>query len=254
MPNESVEAVENSVAYVPPRPFRVFLNRLIFRGTLFTIGTIAVVMYRVLPDKNTTWRFAKSRARALARHCGVRIDVRGREHLGAGPYVFTPNHQSHFDIVALLGHLPGSNRFAAKKELFKEPVLGMVLRTMGMIPVDRTDSEASIQRLKRLRNENFSVIIFPEGTRSEGPLLPFKKGAFVAAIDLGIPVVPVVCKKTDTIMPKGGYLSIYPGECEVVILEPIPTTGMTYEDRDRLRDLVRDRINRELGRSEPRPA
>jgi 1-acyl-sn-glycerol-3-phosphate acyltransferase len=256
MPSESVETVESgTVAYAQPRrPFRVFLNRLIFRGTIFTIGVVALVMFRVIPNKNTTWRFIKARARRLARHCGVRVQVRGREHVGSGPYVFTPNHQSHFDIVALLGHLPGNNRFAAKKELFKEPILGAVLRTMGSISVDRTDSEASIARLKRLKDDQFSVIIFPEGTRNSGPLLPFKKGAFVAAIDLGIPVVPVVCKNTDAVMPKGGYLSIYPGEVEMVILEPIPTSGMTYEDRDRLLELVRDRINAELGRAEPHPA
>ena len=118
---------------------------------------------------------------------------------------------------------------------------------MGMIPVDRDDPLASIERLNRLKLDGFSVIIFPEGTRSpDGALLPFKKGAFVAAIHLGVPVVPVVCKGTTRIMPKGKYLSILPGEAEIVVLEPIPTTGMTYEDRDRLLEQVRGRIAEEL--------
>jgi 1-acyl-sn-glycerol-3-phosphate acyltransferase len=208
---------------------------------------IAIFMYRVLRNKELTWRFAKSQARNLCRMCGVRVHVRGLEHLGSGPYMFTPNHQSNFDIAALLGYLPGSNRFGAKREMFNEPILGTVLRTMGMIPIDRDDPAASIEKLNRLKGEPFSTIIFPEGTRSrDGNLLPFKKGAFVAAVHLQIPIVPVVCKGTSEVMPKGGHLSIVPGDVEVVVLEPIPTVGMSYEDRDRLRDLVRERIAQEL--------
>ena len=219
---------------------------------LFTMGIIAVVMYRIVPDKNVTWRFVKQQTRNLARLCGVRVRVHGLEHLGEGPYVFTPNHQSHFDIPALLGYLPGNNRFAAKKELFREPVLGMVLRTLGMIPVDRDNPMEAVTRLNRLKQEGFSAIVFPEGTRSrDGRLLPFKKGAFVAAIELDVPVVPVVCKGTQTVMPKGGYLSIVPGDVDLIVLEPIPTDRLGYEDRDRLRDLVRDRIAAELTRPSP---
>jgi 1-acyl-sn-glycerol-3-phosphate acyltransferase len=232
-------------AVAPPTRFRVFLNRLIFRAMLFTSGALALVLYRV--SKPLTWRFAKLQARTLIRLCGVRVRVRGLDRLAGGPYVFTPNHQSHFDIAALLGYLPGCNRFAAKREMFDEPVLGAVLRTMGMIPVDRDDPLSSIERLNQLTLDGFSVIIFPEGTRSrDGALLPFKKGPFVAAIHLGVPVVPVVCKGTTHIMPKGKYLSILPGEAEVAVLDPIPTAGMSYDDRDRLRDLVRERIAAEL--------
>lgn len=222
---------------------RVTLNRFIFRAVLFTVGTIAVVMYYVVPSKRLTWRFAKSQARNLARLLGVRVRVSGTDQLGAGPYIFAPNHQSHFDIAVLLGFLPGINRFVAKKELFREPVLGMVMRTMGMIPVDRDDPTAAIERLNRLAQDPVSVIIFPEGGRSRtGDLLPFKKGAFVTAIQLGIPIVPVVCKGTRDVMPAGRYLSILPGEVELVVLAPIATMGMSYADRDRLRDLVRARI------------
>ena len=90
-------------------------------------------------------------ARNLIRLCGARVHVRGLEHLGAGPYIFAPNHQSHFDIAALLGYLPGSNRFAAKREMFDEPILGAVLRTMGMIPIDRNDPLAAMDQLNQLK-------------------------------------------------------------------------------------------------------
>jgi len=237
---------------VPVSRVRVVINRLVFRGMLFTMGTIAVVMYRVVRNKNVTWRFAKAQARNLIRLCGATVHVRGMEHLGAGPYMFTPNHQSHFDIPMLLGYLPGNNRFAAKKELFGEPVLGAVLRTMGMIPIDRANPLEAIHMLNQLNTDGYSTIIFPEGTRSrDGSLLPFKKGPFVAAIHLGVPIVPVVCRGTQLVMPKGEYLSIIPGEVELVILPPIPTAGLTYEDRDVLRARVREGIAAELNRSLP---
>jgi len=235
--------VPESASLARPLPrLRVFVNRFIFRAMLFASGVVAIGLYQV--NRKLAWRFAKLQARNLVRLCGVRVRVRGLEHFPLGPCVVTPNHQSHFDIAALLGYLPGNNRFAAKKQLFQEPILGAVMATLGMIPIDRDDTEASIERLRALRQ---SIIIFPEGTRSQdGRLLPFKKGAFVAAIELGVPVVPVVCKGTAEIMPKGGYLSILPGDVEIVVLEPVATSGMGYDDRERLSALVRQRIDTEL--------
>jgi 1-acyl-sn-glycerol-3-phosphate acyltransferase len=248
--NDSIQSVP--FALRPPievSRLRIFVNRLLFRGMLFTMGAIAVAMYRLIRDKNVTWRFAKAQARNLVRLCGVQVHVRGLEHVGTGPHMFIPNHQSHFDIAMLLGYLPGNNRFAAKKEMFNEPILGAVLRTMGMIPIDRDNPLEAIQLLNDLKLDQFSTIVFPEGTRSrDGNLLPFKKGPFVAAIHLSVPIVPVVCKGTSRVMPKGKYLSILPGEVEMVVLEPIATSGMTYDDRDRLRERVREQIAAELER------
>src|SRR5204862_3266568 len=135
-----------------------------FRSMLFVSGAIAIALYRV--NKPLTWRFAKRQARNLIRLCGVRVRVRGLERLGAGPYIFTPNHQSHFDIAALLGYLPGCNRFAAKKELFTDPILGTVLDTLGMIPVDRDNPLEAIQALNEaLTVVRSSLLIFTTGQR-----------------------------------------------------------------------------------------
>jgi 1-acyl-sn-glycerol-3-phosphate acyltransferase len=229
---------------------RVALNRQIFRSMLFTMGATAVAMDRVGIPKSIVWSFAKLQARNLCRALGVRVTLRGAELVeSGGPYVFTPNHQAHIDIAALLGFLPGPNRFASKKELFDEPVLGAVMRTLGMLPVDRDDPMKSIEVLNRAVEQGHSIIIFPEGTRSrDGRLLPFKKGAFVAAIEMGHPIVPVVLKGTRRIMPKGGYLSIHPGEAEIVVKAPISTRGLGYDDRERLRDAVREIIAEEFSR------
>jgi 1-acyl-sn-glycerol-3-phosphate acyltransferase len=229
---------------------RVFANRLIFRGMLFTMGSIAVAMHRVLRDEETTWRFAKSQARAMARALGVRVHVRGLENLeklGGRGCVFVSNHRSHFDIAAILGFVPGITRFTAKKELFREPVLGLVMRTMGMVPVDREHPEKAIERLRTLRADGHSLVFFPEGTRSrDGVLGPFKKGAFVTALELGLPIVPIACRGSERIMPAGGYLSILPGEMELVVLEPIVTNDLSYEQRDALAARTRAQLAKAL--------
>ena len=229
---------------------RVALNRQIFRAMLFSMGATAVAMARVGVPKPLVWSFAKLQARNLCRALGVRITVEGAELVEeGGPYIFTPNHQAHIDIAALLGYLPGHNRFASKKELFDEPVLGAVMRTLGMLPVDRDDPMKSIDVLNGAVAQGHSIIIFPEGTRSrDGSLLPFKKGPFVAAIEMGHPIVPVICKGTRCIMPKGGYLAIHPGDVEIVVKPPISTRGLGYDDRERLRDAVRDIIAEEFSR------
>jgi 1-acyl-sn-glycerol-3-phosphate acyltransferase len=227
----------------PASRVRIFVNRFLFRGMLFAMGLIAVIMYKLLPNKAPVWAFARAQARNLTRLCGVRVHVRGLEHLRREPYMFVANHQSHFDIAVLLGYLPGQNRFAAKKELFDEPILGLVLRTMGMIPIDRGDPSLAIERLNRLKADGHSTVVFPEGTRShDGQLMQFKKGPFVAAIQMGIPVVPVACKGTAEIMPKGAYLSILPGDVEMIVMPPVPTEGLSYDDRDALLERVRGAI------------
>jgi len=254
-PHSSSGALAGIVHPARTERARVMLNRLIFRGMLFTMGSITVALHQLWPWKRLAWSFARLSARNLGRACGVRVRVHGREHLmGPGPYIFAPNHQSHFDIAALLGYLPGHNRFVAKKELFGEPVLGTVLRTLGMVPIDRRDPADAIARLNRAASKGFSLIIFPEGTRSrDGSLLPFKKGAFIAAIHLQLPVVPVVCRGTRAVMPAGGYLAIVPGDVDLFIERPIPTIGLGYEDRGALLDRVRTVIATRLAEP-PTPA
>ena len=109
-------------------------------------------------------------------------------------YVFTPDHRSHIDITALMGALPRVH-FAAKRELFDEPVLGAAMRALGMIPIDRDHpalARRALDEAAAKAGKRVSVVIFPEGTRAPaGQMLPFKGGAFVFAIQEQVPVVLV---------------------------------------------------------------
>jgi len=239
-------AAMSGVAGADATGLRVAISPYLFRGMLVGMAAVAVALQRATGSRDLAWRFAKARARTLAWLLGVQVEIRGREHLaGGGPFIFTPNHQSHLDILLLLAHLPGRTRFAAKQELWRHPVMAAVLDTLGMVPVDRDHPERAIERLNRAAAEGDSFVIFPEGTRSRtGQLLPFKKGAFVLAIASQLPVVPVVCRGTRRLMPRGSQLTVVPGTAEILIEPPIPTTDLRYDDRDALSARVRAAIER----------
>jgi 1-acyl-sn-glycerol-3-phosphate acyltransferase len=228
------------------RSLRVALSPYVFRGMLVGMGALAVGLHRITGNDGLTWNFAKARARTLERMLGVRVTVTGAENVATGgPFVYTPNHQSHLDILALLGHLPGATRFAAKQSLWRHAVVGAVLNSLGMVPIDRESSAEAVAALNRVRAEGQSFVVFPEGTRSrDGRLNEFKKGAFVLAIRLGLPVVPVVCRGTRRLMPRGSRLNVIPGDVELVIERPIPTDGLRFEDRDALATQAREVILR----------
>jgi 1-acyl-sn-glycerol-3-phosphate acyltransferase len=228
---------------LPYRGWRVALNRFIWRAFIFTMGPAVVLVERLRPGRGHGGRIASRAARLMSRMVGVRVEVRGLERLDPGAaYVFVPNHRSHFDIAALMAALPGA-RFAAKKELFADPGLGPPMRALGMIPIDREDPAAARRALEEARarlGRSVSVVIFPEGTRAPaGQMLPFKSGAFVFAIQAQVPVVPVALHNTAQVMPAHGYLSILGGRVVVEILEPIPTAGLTLDDRAALKERAR---------------
>ncbi len=184
-------------------------------------------------------------SRAILWAAGVRVRIHGRERVPVGgTFIFVCNHVSLFDIPALVGWLPRNN-FVAKAELFKIPIFGPGIRVLGTVPIERDNQKAAFTSYDvaaaRVRNGS-SVVVFPEGTRGrEYPIRPFKKGPFVLAIKAAAPIVPVVVHGTMEILSKGKIL-IHPGSIDVYLLDPVPTTGLEYSDRDMLAQTVHDRM------------
>jgi 1-acyl-sn-glycerol-3-phosphate acyltransferase len=165
------------------------------------------------------------------------VSVTGAENIPRGPVVFVANHVSFVDIWVLVALLPGTVRFLAKRELLHVPVFGWAMRSAGHIPIDRKNRQAAVDACgeagTQIRNGT-SAIVFGEGTRSRtGELLPLKKGAFVLAIQAGVPVVPVYLEGTYAVLPKG-TLALKRRPIEMRIGQPIGTAGLTYADRDAL--------------------
>ena len=245
MPESAPTAAERALdGAVDESGLRVALSPYLFRSMLVGMAGVAIGIHRTTGSRTLAWRFAKARARDLEWMLGVDVTLHGVEHVrNRGAVIYAPNHQSHLDILTLLGHLPGATRFAAKRELWRHPIVGGVLDTLGMIPIDREAGERSIEVLNEAARESSSIVIFPEGTRSrDGGLREFKKGAFVLAIATGLPIVPVCCRGTRRLMPRGSQLTVVPGHVDVFIEPPIETKGLEYDDREMLAARVREAI------------
>jgi 1-acyl-sn-glycerol-3-phosphate acyltransferase len=177
-------------------------------------------------------------ARDLLRYNRVTARAVGLERVARlGPCVYASNHQSWFDIVALVDVLPGSLRFIAKKELGRVPLFGRAMRAAGHIEIDRKDLSSAVAAYQNAAREvqgGLSAVVFAEGTRTRtGRLQPFKKGPFVLAIVAQVPLVPIYVQGGFEVLPKGS-LRPRPGTITAHVGVPIPTTGLTYEDRDDL--------------------
>jgi 1-acyl-sn-glycerol-3-phosphate acyltransferase len=177
--------------------------------------------------------------------------IRPLPPLPDGPLVFACNHESALDIWVLLAHLPRGFRFVAKEELFRLPVFGWYLRLGGHVPVDRrnrTRAFQSLQRAARRVRAGTSLVVFPEGTRSQDLRVhPFKKGSFVLAMEAGVPVVPVAISGSGAATPSG-LIAIWPRPIDLAVGEPIHPGD--FADRDAFIAAVRDhiiRLHRELG-------
>jgi 1-acyl-sn-glycerol-3-phosphate acyltransferase len=163
------------------------------------------------------------------------VHLSGLENLPPTSAVLVGNHQGMFDILVLLRHIPHPPVFVAKQELFYVPLFGQGLRAVGHIPVDRKNSEkaiASIQKgAKQLAKNQQHVTFFPEGTRTrDGKLLPFKKGAFVFALESGLPIVPFCIRGSYEALPPGVRV-VRPGRIDVTFLQPIDPS--TYADTNK---------------------
>lgn len=181
---------------------------------------------------------------------GWRVSIEGCDPATLkGSYIVVANHQSHTDIP-VISRLPMDFKWVAKKELFSIPVIGWMFALSREIAVDRKDARAGakalMQTVKYLES-GFSVVFFPEGTRSkDGRLLPFQDGPFRIALKKKIPILPVVVEGTGKLLPRNTMLFTGHRRFRVRLLPPITTLAGEWEDAGALRDETHRRMQSTL--------
>ena len=177
-----------------------------------------------------------------------RIDVRGKLD-GDRQYIFCPNHFSYLDIPTM-GLNPVNSLFVGKNDMEKIPLFGFMYRRLH-ITVNRSKLKSrfeSMVKTMQALDEGKSLVIYPEGgiiSTTPPEMALFKDGAFRAAIEKQIPIVPVTIPHNWIILPDGEFL-VHWGVITVIFHEPIETTGLTLNDIGRIKELVRDTIATEL--------
>lgn len=176
-----------------------------------------------------------------------RLRRTGLERCAGGPFVIVANHQSFLDIPLLMT-LPIPIRVLARPGVFAMPVYGQMARLGGHVRLEE-DVALTVARCKALLARGISVVVFPEGTRSEdGALGPFHRGAVQIAMDAGVPLLPVCIEGTRLALPKGqpyGYAPL--SRIHLQVLEPLDPGGARRTVGQRLRARI------EAARVGPRP-
>ena len=167
------------------------------------------------------------------------VKVEGRENIDPKQaYIFVGNHQSLFDIFLLEGFLGHETKWMMKKELGRIPIFGYACKCAGFVYVDRNSRSvaSSMSKADSSLREHNSLTVFAEGTRSlTGKVGAFKRGAFILAHDLGLPVVPLSINGCYEAMPKGRpYVRRHP--LRLVIHQPILPKQDNPDDVNALRD------------------
>jgi 1-acyl-sn-glycerol-3-phosphate acyltransferase len=233
--------------------------RFFFLNAFIAIHTIVFCVWALILsmlDKRgrlTHFYAAVPWAKVILWVCGARVKVKGLENVDRyEPRIYLSNHQSYFDIFTLLAHLPADFKFMLKQELMRIPLFGFAMKRAKYIAIDREEPRKAVKSINeavRKINEGASMLIFPEGTRSEdGKLQPFKTGGFRLALKAGCDVVPVAISNSRNIVPKGS-LKINKGTIAMNIGTPISVKGYAKKDMDKLMGQVREAILSQMGES-----
>lgn len=170
---------------------------------------------------------------------GLEPIIRGAENLRPNsPCIFMCNHQSFIDVLSLTDLWPRKCSVIAKSSLSYAGPLGLVMRYCKIIFVDRSNHERAIASLKeaakRIREEQLSLFVFPEGTRcNTGKLMPFKKGGFHLAVQTKLPIQPIVVSNYEAFLNHKEKF-FHPARFSVYVLPQINTDGIIASDVPKL--------------------
>jgi 1-acyl-sn-glycerol-3-phosphate acyltransferase len=243
-------AVGARVAHAASRAGAVVVGAYIALLLAFLVPLLSVAVL-LAPSARAADGAVRRWCRLILALSGCRIDVEGLEHLLAGePAVLVANHASYTDALVLLAALPKDFRFVAKRELLATPLVGTIIRKVGHLAAERVDlarSVADAAAASAALRAGTSLLFFPEGTFVQTPgLMPFRLGAFKAAVEAAHPVIPIAIRGTRRLLPGDAWLP-RPGRIGVTVTPPLRPAGKGWPEMVRLRDEARAAIAAHCG-------
>jgi 1-acyl-sn-glycerol-3-phosphate acyltransferase len=204
----------------------------------------------LIPRPRWNRMFIRHVARLFLKLSGVRLQAQGFENLPDGPCVIVANHASYIDGIILSALFTRDYRYVAKSEFVRQRIAHRFLTNIGAEFVERSDRErgiADIRRLAAAAHAGGALVFFPEGTFLRMPgLLPFRLGAFSAAVESQLPVVPIALRGTRSVL-RGDQWFPRRGAILVSVLPALKPDGHDWQAALRLRDTVRNAILQRCG-------
>ena len=189
--------------------------------------------------------------------CGVRLEIARNPSLDRSrSYVIMSNHQSLYDIPALMLGLGLQFRWVIKKSFVYVPLFGWALWLARHVFIDRSNPKRSLRSMDaaaRRLPRGVSIAVFPEGTRSDdGVIREFKSGGFLLAVRNGLPILPVTVNGSWRVLPDKRSMAFHPGPIQLIVGEPIETEGLDRKQMDALAERTRAAIASRLDPDYPR--
>jgi len=229
------------------------LGSALFAAWLWTVFGIAAVMgalAALLLRRAARKQLARTIARAGLRVSGLPLQVQGEAALRGRGGIVVCNHASYLDWLVLTAVLPARACLVAKRELARSTLLGWVLGRMGVRFVERDDVHASVEAAKDLvqaAKAGEMLVYFPEGTLTRvAGLRTFRMGAFIAAAQARVAVLPISLRGTRSVLRDGSW---WPKREPVTlqVYAPLLAEGDSWSDALRLRDAAREQIGQGCG-------
>lgn len=182
------------------------------------------------------------------KYSGSKVKVIGLDNLPEGNCLFVGNHQGLFDIPLILSEINKPMGFIAKIEMIKAPILAGWMKKMHCVFMDRSDIRASVKSINEgvdnLQN-GYSMVIFPEGTRSKSTeIAEFKKGSMKMGLKADVPIVPLTVNGTFNILEETGF--VRPAEVTLVISKPIYAKDLSKEEQGNLAETIKNIISNNI--------
>ena len=222
---------------------------------VFAVAIFAIVMfiggcgYCLLSPRNPKHVFTFGRLFGkMSRVFGTKLELRIPEDAySRGQHVYIANHQNNWDLFTVSSAVTPKVVTVGKKSLAWMPLFGQLYWLTGNILIDRANrskAKGTIdQVVDSIKNSDVSIWMFPEGTRSRGRgLLPFKTGAFHAAIGAEVPIIPIVCSSTDHIKLNRWNN----GHVIIEMLPPVSSEGYGKESVRELANSCREQMKEKL--------
>jgi uncharacterized protein len=242
--------------FVQPSLFRYFVtNRtakkrspmtffgLIYSILLFSYFFIGCVVLNVLLGLLIPIPIESSKKRKVLNYClsklakstlflgfHVKKEIRSKEKLDfSNPSIIVPNHSSFLDILTMIS-LDPKIIIMVKKWVYYSPFFGLFIRYCGYLYIAE-GAEYNLKKIKRRVFEGYSIVIFPEGTRSlDGEIRRFHKGAFYLAKEMELDIQPILIVGANYVNPKNDLI-IKSGYITAKALDRIKTTDELYQKR-----------------------